>query len=88
MTIQADAAKQDDFETTSDLILTVAPNLNPQQGRLQHIAALKTNKSRQGKIQTGPKTAVEVQFYSRPEWAKLSKEEQDKVRELYQDVLK
>lgn len=36
----------------------------------------------------GPKMGVKVQFYSRQEWAKLSCDEQDEVREIRQEELK
>ena len=87
-TIQADPAKKDDFELASDFIMTVAPAPKPPQGRNQRIAALKTSRNRRGKIKTGPKTGVEVRFYRRGEWSKLSKEEQDEVREIRQEELK
>lgn len=87
-TIQADPTKKDDFETASDFIMTVAPAPRPQQGRNQRIAALKTSQNRRGKVKTGPKTGVEVRFYRRHEWSKLSREEQDEVRELRQEELK
>ena len=87
-TIQADLAKKDNFELASDFIMTVAPASKPQQGRNQRIAALKTNRTRRGKVKTGPKTGVEVRFYRRGEWSKLSREEQDEVRELRQEELK
>ena len=88
-TIQADAAKKDDFEAAADFIITVAPNPKPPQGRNQRISALKTtSKNKHRKIRTGPKTGVEVWFYWRHEWSKLSKEEQDEVREISQEELK
>ena len=61
----------------------------PQQGRHQRISALKTTtKNKRGKIRTGPITGVEVRFYLRHEWSKLSEEEKDEVREIRQDELK
>ena len=87
-TIQADPAKKDDFESASDFIMTVAPAPKPQQGRNQRIAALKTTRNKRGKVKTGPRTGVEVWFYRRGEWSKLSKEEQDEVRESHQEELK
>lgn len=87
-TILADPAKKDDFEIASDFIMTVAPAPKPQQGRSQRIAALRTTRNKRGKIKTGPKTGVEVRFYRRGEWSKLSKEEQDEVREIRQEELK
>ena len=76
-------------EAATDFIITVAPNPKPQQGRNQRISALKsTSKNRHGKIRTGPKTGVEFRFYQRHEWSKLSKEEQDKVREIRQEEIK
>ena len=45
-------------------------------------------KNRRGKVRTGPKTGVEVRFYRRQEWSKLTKEEQDEVREIRWEELK
>ena len=39
-------------------------------------------------MRTGPKTGVKVWFYRKHEWSKLSREEQDEVRELRQEELK
>ena len=68
--------------------MTVAPAPKPQQGRSQRIAALKTTRNKRGKVRIGPKTGVEVRFYRRGEWSKLSKGEQDEVRELRQEELR
>ena len=88
-TIQADPAKKDDFEAAADFIITVAPQPKPQQGRHHRISALRSgNKNKRGKIRTGPKTGVEVRFYRRNEWSKLSRDEQDEVREIRQEELK
>lgn len=87
-TIQADPAKKEDFETASDFIMTVAPAPKPQQGRSQRIAALRTTRNKRGKVKIGPKTGVEVRFYRRGEWSKLTREEQDEVREIRQEELK
>ena len=89
-TVQADPSKKDDFEEAADFIITVAPNPKPPQGRNHRISALKTssNKNKRRKIRTGPKTGVEVRFYRRHEWSKLSKEEQDEVRDIRQEELR
>ena len=87
-TIQADPTKKDDFEVASDFIMTVAPAPRPPQGRNHRIAALKSTRNNRGKVKIGPKTGVEIRFYRRHEWTKLSKEEQDEVREHRQEELK
>ena len=51
------------------------------------MAAVKT-KVKKGKIRTGPKTGVEVRFYRKDEWCKLSREEQREEREIQQQELK
>ena len=86
-TIQADADKKGDFEQAADFLLTICPAPKPQSQGNHRIAALKT-KVKKGKIRTGPKTGVEVRFYRKDEWRKLSREEQREVREIRQQELR
>ena len=86
-TIQADPVKKGDFEEAADFLLTICPAPKPQSQGNHRIAALKTN-SKKGKIQTGPKTGVEVRFYRKDEWSKLSREEQREVRDIRQQELR
>ena len=86
-TFQADAGKKGDFELAADFLLTICPAPKPQSQGNHRIAAVKT-KAKKGKIRTGPKTGVEVRFYRKDEWRKLSRDEQREVREIRQQELK
>ena len=70
-TIQADAATKDSFEESADFLLTICPAPKPQLHGNHRIAAVNT-RGKKGKIRTGPKTGVEVRFYWKDEWRKLS----------------
>ena len=74
-TIQADPTKKDDFEEAADFLLITAPDSKAgNHNKLQRISATKL-----GKIHTGPKTGVEIRFYKRGEWLKLTPEERAEV---------
>jgi len=45
------------------------------------------NNDGKGKIKTGPKTGVEVRYYTKGEWYKLSTDEQNECREIRQASL-
>ena len=77
--IQADAIKKNDFEEAADFLLITAPAPKANQPRVHQISAAQTKR---GKIRTGPKTGVEIRYFKRHEWHKLSKEEQDEIRNL------
>ena len=84
-TIQANAAKKNNFEEAADCLLTICPAPKPQSQGNHRIPAVNT-KGKKGKIRTGPKTGVEVQFYRKDEWHKLSQEEQKKLRICQQEL--
>ena len=86
-TIQADATKKGDFEEAANFLLTICPAPKPQSQGNHRIAAVKT-RTKKGKIRTGPKTGVEVRFYRKDEWHKLSRDEQREVRDIRQQELK
>lgn len=82
--IKADNTKKSSFENAADFLLITAPppknNNRPHQ--ISSVRRGKTNKrngKRQGtgKVQVGPETGVEVRFYTKSEWTKLSQEERD-----------
>ena len=73
-TIQADDAKKGDFDQATDFILTMMPTQKVMTARLHNVSTLKT---KHGKIKTGPKVGVELRFYKKHEWAKLSQEQRD-----------
>ena len=78
-TIQADPVKKANFEQAADFVLTMIPvNKIPGQ-RLHTISGLK---SKHGKIKTGPKTGVELRFYKKHEWLKLSQEQRDECVQI------
>ena len=83
--ILSDAAKKDDFETAADFLLIVAPKPR-NEGSSHRISALKhrnTKRGKQrGKIRTGPKTGVEIRFFTKPEWAELSQDERNECIEI------
>ena len=77
--IQADGTKKNNFEEAADFLLITAPVPKVNQPKLHRISAVQMKK---GKIKTGPKTGVEIRYYKRHEWHKLSKDQQDEVRNL------
>ena len=86
-TIQADAAKKDNFELAADFLMTICP-LPKHQGNTHRIAALKQQWGRKGKVKIGPKTGVEIRFYKKDEWSKLSREQKNEVRDSRRQELK
>ena len=86
-TIQADVGKKNSFEEAADFLMTICPPPKPQAGNTIHrVSALKLTKK--GKIRIGPKTGVEIRYYKRHEWEKLTREEQKEVREHRQKQMK
>ena len=73
-TILADIVKKNDFEQAASFIAIIAPMKLPTHRPGQRIEAVnfKRNGPKRGKIHIGPKTAVELSFYERGEWMKLS----------------
>ena len=86
-TIQANAAKKDNFELAADFLMTICPPPK-HQGNTHRIAALKQQRGRKGKVKIGPKTGVKIRFYRKDEWSKLSREQQNEVRDLRRLELK
>ena len=87
-TIQADANKKDNFKNAADFLLTICPMPKPQSQGNYRISAVKTGRLKKGKIHTGPETGVEVCFYRKDEWHKLTQDKQREVREIRQQELK
>ena len=78
-TIQADAIKKNNFEEAADTIIITVPK-DTDQKRAHNMSGLgsKSNRSyKRGKICTGLKTGVELRFYKKDEWKKLSEIQQD-----------
>ena len=77
--IQADPTKKNNFEEAADFLLITAPAPKVNQPKTHRISAAQTKR---GKIRTGPKTGVEIRYFKRHEWHKLSKDQQEEVRRL------
>ena len=83
--IQADPIKRANFKQAADFILTMIPaQKNPGQ-RLHTISSIK---SKRGKIKTEPKTGVELRFYKKHEWMKLTQEQRDECVQIRKDEKK
>ena len=83
-TIQDNPVRRNDFEAAADFLLITAPDPKTVVKPPHQISAASTsNRNRggtkrgYGKTQTGPKTGVEVRFYQKDEWRKLSQDERD-----------
>ena len=91
-TIMADMAKRNDFEEAADFMMITAPEPKPSVKPIHNIAAVtsssQTNKRKRGKINVGPKTGVEVRFYQRNEWNKLSQDERDECIAIRKEDVK
>ena len=85
-TIQADTGKRDNFEEAADFLMTICPPPKPVSHPVQRVSAIKSSK--RGKIRIGPKTRVEVRFYKKQEWEKLTREQQREVRDLRRQQMK
>ena len=66
--------------------MTICPPPKQQGDPTHRVSALRSGKK--GKTRTGKKTGVEIRFYKRHEWEKLTKEEQNEVREYRKEALK
>ena len=80
-TILNDAVKKDDFEEAADFLMLTAPQKS-QGGNPHNISAIEQAKRKRGGGQTQVgKTGVEFRYYKKSEFAKLSKEQKDELRE-------
>ena len=86
-TIQADPAKKDNFELAADFLMTICPPPK-HQSNTHRIAAIKQQRNKKGKVKIGPKTGVEIRFYRKDEWSRLSREQQNEVRDARRQELK
>ena len=91
--IQGNPHLRNDFEKAADFILLTAPTSQPSN---QRISATTTNNNKskkrgdgnnQANTIKGPETGVEVRYYSKKEWNKLSPAQRDEVRQLRQQQL-
>ena len=81
--IMGNQGQRNDFETAADFLLLTAPsNTNQSQG--QRISAINANTERDGdgNVKKGPKTGVEVRYYSKKEYAKLSHKQRKELSDL------
>ena len=99
--IQADNVKKNDFESAADFLLVTAPNAKTHHNdhnisgvrnqknnnRRSKFVRRNNNSNGKGKIKTGPKTGVEIRYYTKGEWYKLSTDEQNECREIRQASL-
>ena len=86
-TILADAAKKDNFELAADFLMTICPPPK-SQNNTHRIAAIRQQRGKKGKVKIGPKTGVEIRFYRKDEWSRLSREQQNEVRDARRQELK
>ena len=73
-TIQVDISKKNNFKQSVDFILITAPS--PRNSNPIHQISAVNNGNRRGKfggkVKTGPRTGVELRFYKKNKWMKLS----------------
>ena len=78
--IQGTPAQRGDFEEAADFLLLTAPA--PSSQRPDHrISGVNSNEKKKGD-KIGPKTGVEVRYYTRKEYSKLSHDERKELAEL------
>ena len=75
--IQADSTKKNNFEEAADFLLITAPPPKASQPKVHRVSAVS---AKRGKIKIGPKTGVEIRYFKKHEWHKLTKDEQEEVR--------
>ncbi len=63
-------------------MLITAPQLKPSTGKPHNSSNLRKGKPKRGKIFTGSKTGVELRFYQKDEWHKLSQGERSECSEI------
>jgi len=96
-TIKADANMKNDFELAADFLIVTAPatkmNNNPNHNvsstnTWNRNASTKSSNNRKGpkrgKVDVGPKTGVELRFYQRGEWNRLSQAQRDECISIRQ----
>ena len=92
--IQGNPQLRNDFEKAADFILLTAPTSQSSSQRISSTTTTnnKSNKRGNGNNQAntikGAKTGVEVRYYSKKEWNKLSPAQRSEVVELRQQQLK
>ena len=76
--IMGNPAQRNDFETAADFLLLTAPSNSIQQG--QRISAINANSN--SNARKGPKTGVEIRYYSKKEYSMLSHDQRKELAEL------
>ena len=99
-TIKADANMKNDFELAADFLIVTAPTTKFNNNQNHNVSATnsfnrnksnnrsnKTNRrnnSQRGKVDVGPKTGVELRFFNRGEWNRLTQAQRDECIEIRQ----
>ena len=83
-TIQDDATKKNSFKEAADFIMITAPRdtIPEQPHNISGLGSKYNQNNNRRKICTGAKTGVELSFYKKDEWKKLSEEQQDECIEI------
>ena len=77
--IQGNNQQRDDFELAADFLLLTAPKLKDTGSGPHRVSAIKTSKDGKYKSKSVGKTGVELRYYAKKEYKKLS---QDQKKEL------
>ena len=75
--IMGNNQQRNDFETAADFLLLTAPS-NTNMSNNQRVSATNTNNN----TKNGGKTSVELRYYSKSEYAKLSNEQKKELHEM------
>ena len=90
-TIQADGTMKNDFEAAADFLIVTAPVTKHQNNQNHNVSAVNFQKKggnknsnkwnrkggKRGKVDTGPKTGVELRYYQPGEWRRLTQDQRD-----------
>ena len=77
--IQGNTQQRDDFELAADFLLLTAPKFKDNGNGPHRVSAIKTSKDGKYKSKNVGKTGVELRYYAKKEYKKLS---QDQKKEL------
>ena len=77
--IQGSNTQRDDFELAADFLLLMSPSTS-NAITAHRVAAV--NKKENNNTKTGPKTGIELRYYTKKEYAKLSQDQKKELAEL------
>ena len=73
--IQGNPQQRDDFELAADFLLLTAPKIKDTGSGPHRVSAIKTSKDSKYKSKTVGKTGVELRYYAKKEYRKLSQDQ-------------